>query len=87
MPCWCGHERWHHFHGPSHHYGRHFAPPGYYPLPGAYPPDDYYYRPSPSRMRQRPDTEELAEYLEYLEEELARVRQELNPTGPTTSGE
>ena len=74
MTCWCGHEHWHHHHGPWQHYGRHYPPP--YPAPGYYPPENYY-GPPRGPARHRPDPEELADYLQHLEEEVAQVRTEL----------
>ena len=65
MSCWCGH-------GPWHHYGYAYPPPGY-PAPG-YPPT--YGGPSQGSWRRRSD-EELERHLTVLEEELARLREEL----------
>jgi len=64
MSCRCGH-------GPWHHYGYSYAPPGYAP-PG-YPLAEPYGRP----RRRRPDADELADYLQELGEEIARVRRDL----------
>ena len=73
MSCWCGH-------GPWHHYGYAY-PPSYGPR-GAYPPptDDYHqgHHGPPLPPRRRRDPEELQDYLQDLEEELTRLRQELN---------
>jgi len=72
MSCCCGH-------GPCHcHHG--------YTCPSAYgpPPVGYYPTPEPygygygHRRRRRVDVEDLAEYLQDLETEVARVRRELN---------
>ncbi len=58
MSCWCGH-------GPWHHWGYAYPPPGTPPYPG------------PRRRRGQADEEDLADYLRHLEEELARARREL----------
>ena len=68
MSCWCGHRPWHHWHGPWHHYGYGYGPPGPEYRPG------YGYGP-PRRRRAR--EEDLAEYLQDLEEEIGQVREEL----------
>ena len=69
MSCWCGHGPWHH-----HGYA--------YPPPVAYgPPTAIYYQPAKPyrrRRRRRADAEELADYLDGLEAERARIRRELD---------
>jgi hypothetical protein len=67
MSCW-------HAHGPWCH-GPYVYPPGYYPA-DCYPQD--YYPPPPRTRRRSVDTEELADYLQRLEEEVARVRRDLD---------
>lgn len=74
MSCWCGHGPWH-YHGypypPSY-------PPVQYPPPGYYPPEELDERPARRRRRRRGrDPEELEDYLQDLQEEIDRVRQEL----------
>jgi hypothetical protein len=64
MSCWCGH-------GPWHRYGYPYPPPGYYP-PEYYEPAQ---RPRP--RRRAADTQELAEYLAQLEQQLAAIRREV----------
>jgi hypothetical protein len=78
MNCWCGH-------GPWHHYGYAYPPP--YGPPAAYPPPADYYYGGPARRRRRRDPEELEEYLEDLEAEIARVRQELGDLRERRAGE
>lgn len=70
MSCCCGHGLCHH-----HEYG---YPAAYGPPPGAYfgPAEPYGYGLG-RRRRRRVDAEELADYLEDLEAEVARVRGEL----------
>jgi hypothetical protein len=63
--CWCGH-------GPWHHRGYGYGPPPYAYEPD-YGPEDW----PPRRRRRRPDEEDLADYLGELEDELRRVRVEL----------
>jgi hypothetical protein len=74
MSCWCGH-------GPWHYHGYPYPPPY---LPPQYPPSAYYQpeeldeRPVRRRRRRRArDPEELEDYLQDLQEEIDRVRQEL----------
>ncbi|MCZ4581997.1 hypothetical protein M0655_18805 [Gordonia amicalis] len=71
MSCWCGH-------GPWHYHGYPYPPPGAYapppPPPAYYAPDEQYGR----RRRRRADAEELADYLQDLEEEVTRIRHELD---------
>lgn len=66
MSCWCGH-------GPWHHHGYAYPPPAY--PPPAYPPP--YYEPVPPRRGRRARVEDLERYLSDLNDELARVREEL----------
>lgn len=70
MSCWCGHGPWHYYQGYP------------YPPPAGYgpPPSEYYPPASPVRRlrRRRADAEELTDYLEDLEEEIARIRGELD---------
>jgi hypothetical protein len=80
MSCWCGHRPWHDWHGPWHHWGYEYGPPpgpgyeaGYGPGPG-YGPG---YGPGP-RRRARAREDDLAGYLEDLEDEVRRVREELD---------
>jgi hypothetical protein len=68
MSCWHGH--WHHGCYP-------YPPPYLPPYPAAYPPESCYPPPRWRPRRRTADTEELAEYLRGLEEEVARVRGEL----------
>ncbi len=79
MSCWCGHGPWH-YHGYPY-------PPAYGPPPGTYypPGEPYGYG---RRRRRRADAEELADYLDELQAEVARVRRELDDlraTGTTES--
>jgi hypothetical protein len=70
MSCWCGHGPWHHQMYP-------YPPP--YPPPGYYPPPPVQYGMPPGRRRRRAaDAEELADYLQQLEEEIANVRRDLD---------
>ncbi len=70
MSCCCGHGPCHCHHGYTCPYGP--PPVGYYPTPEPY---GYGYG---RRRRRRVDVEDLAEYLQDLETEVARVRRELN---------
>lgn len=76
-------------HGPWHCHGYPY-PPAYGPPPAAYyPPGEPYgygygHR---RRRRRRVDTEDLADYLEDLEEEVARVRRELDELRETDTTE
>lgn len=78
MSCCCGHY-------PCHYHG--------YPHPAAYgpPPPAYYPVAEPygygSRRRRRPDVEDLADYLQDLEAEIARVRRELDELRKTEATE
>jgi hypothetical protein len=65
MGCWHGHGPWHGCGGP-----------GYWYDPGLRPDYDYEYGPR-WRPRRPPGGEELADYLDELEDEVARVRAEL----------
>jgi hypothetical protein len=68
---WCGHGPWHHQMYP---YPPPYPPPGYY-----YPPPPFQYGTPPGRRRRRAaDAEELADYLQQLEEEIASVRRDLD---------
>jgi len=67
MSCGCGH-------GPWHRYG--CAYPPQYPPSAYYPPEDFYERPD-RRRRRRAHPEDLEDYLQSLQEEIDRVRQEL----------
>ena len=69
MSCgWCGHEYCHH--GYCHHCGYGYGPP---PFWAGYGPGY-----GPRRRRRRAlDEEDLAAYLEDLEAEIGRVREEL----------
>lgn len=70
MGCWCGH-------GPWHHWGYGYPPPyqEYPSYPPPYEPQPY---PGPARRRRGMRGEgDLEEYLERLEEEIGRVRREL----------
>jgi len=67
MSCWCGH-------GPWHYHGYAYPPP--YPPPAYYPPEEPY-GPPRRRRRRRREPEELEDYLQDLQEEIDRVRQEL----------
>jgi hypothetical protein len=64
MSCWCGH-------GPWHHYGYAYPPRGYpdYPSPECWAPG--------RGSRRRRSDDELERHLVGLEEELARLREEL----------
>ena len=73
--CWCGH-------GPWHHWGYGYGPP---PWARDYGPE-YGYGP-PRRRRRAPDEEDLAEYLGDLEDELRRVRVELERLRGSRAGE
>jgi hypothetical protein len=69
MSCWCGHGPWH------------YRDYSYPPTPAYPPPPPAYYRPVEPyghRRRHRADAEELADYLHELEEDIARIRQELD---------
>ena len=72
MSCWHAHGPW--CHGPYV-----YPPPGYYAA-DYYPPTDDYPPPPPrARARRRSmDADELAEYLQRLEDEVARVRRDLD---------
>lgn len=62
--CWCGY-------GPWHHAG--------HPYPPYYPPPGFYCAPPQRRSAGRAvDAEELADYLRDLEEQIARVRRDLD---------
>ncbi|WP_219070840.1 hypothetical protein [Candidatus Mycobacterium methanotrophicum] len=63
MSCWCGH-------GPWHYHGYPYGPPAYAPPPAA----EGYGR----RRRYRANAEELSDYLQELETEVARMRRELD---------
>jgi hypothetical protein len=64
MSCWHAHGPW--CHGPYV-----YPPQGYHP--------DYDYPPPPPRARRRSvDADELADYLQRLEEEITRVRRDLD---------
>ncbi|OII67933.1 MULTISPECIES: hypothetical protein [unclassified Streptomyces] len=72
MSCWCGHGPWSHY---AHPY------PASYPPPGYYPPPEYYGPPPPEQARGRRgqgDVEELTEYLRRLEDEIRKVRRDLD---------
>jgi hypothetical protein len=77
MSCWCGHGPWH-YHGypypPAAAYG---PPPAMY-----YPPAEPY-----RRRRRRADAGELADYLDELEAEVARIRRELDELRRTDATE
>ncbi|GAB2731239.1 hypothetical protein [Nocardioides pakistanensis] len=78
MSCWCGHGPWH-YHGYPYppQYPPQYPPPQY-PPPGYYPPEELEDRPVRRRRRRRArDPEELEDYLQDLQEEIDRVRQEL----------
>ncbi len=70
MSCWCGHRPWHHWHGPWHHWWYGYGPPG----PGYRPGYGPGYWPGP---RGRAREEDLAGYLQDLEDEVRQVREEL----------
>ncbi len=75
----------HYGHGPCHcHHGYPCAPA--YGPPGAYypPPEPYGYG---RRRRRRVDAEDLAEHLQDLEAEVARVRRELDELRKTDTTE
>jgi hypothetical protein len=76
MSCWCGH-------GPWHYHGYPYAPQAYTPPPAAYYPAEPYGR----RRRRRADAEELSEYLDELETEVARLRRELDELRGTETTE
>ncbi len=66
-------------HGPCHYHHGYGYPPAYGPPPAAYyPPAEPYGYGYGRRRRRRIDAEELADYLEDLEAEVARVRRELD---------
>ena len=72
MSCgWCGHGYCpHHGDGHCHHCGHAYGPPPPWPDYGpGYGP--------PRRRRRAPDEEDLAAHLEDLEQEIGRVREEL----------
>jgi hypothetical protein len=75
MSCWCGHGPWHHGGYPYPPY----PPEEYWPPPRRFgPPPQWYAPPAGYRTRRREAAaEDLAEYLNDLEEEIARVRREL----------
>ncbi len=82
MSCWCGHGPWHHWgYGPDYGYG---PPHGYGP---GYGPPPYGRRMRRQVRRWEPEEEDLREYLEDLEEEIGRVRDELEArrSGPAAS--
>ena len=70
MGCWCGHGPWHHW-----GYGPGYPPPWY--EPAGYGPPGYERRRGRRPALARLDEEDLRDYLEDLEEEVARVRQDL----------
>ena len=75
MSCWCGH-------GPWHHHGYPYAGPMAYG-----PPSAMYYEPGPYRRRSRQaDAEDLADYLDDLEAQVARIRRELDEVRRTNAG-
>ena len=82
MSCWCGHGSCHHWghHGCGPGFGWHHWGPGYGPGYGhgagyVYgPPPD---QPVPFAARRGRRARDLEDYPEDLEEELARVRREL----------
>lgn len=77
MSCWCGH-------GPWHYHGYPYPPmAAYAPPPAYYPPAEPYGR----RRRGRVDAEELADYLHELEEEITRIRRELDELRSSDTGE
>lgn len=85
MSCWCGHGPWHH-HGYS--YPAQFPPPGY-PPPG-YPPPGYLSSPAESVGRRRgrgSEVDELADQLEELAEQMARIRQAVDELRPREAPE
>lgn len=69
MSCCCGHAHWHCDHLPGY-------PPGGYPPP-VYPPSDYGPPRGLRRRVRRSRMEDLEDYLQDLEAELTRVREEL----------
>jgi hypothetical protein len=69
MQCWFGH-------GPWHYHGYPYPPP--YPVPGHYFPPEFGPPPRWGTRRRPADADELAEYLQPLEEEIARVRRDLD---------
>lgn len=78
----------HHRHGPWCYDDYYNSPPAYRaqnyaPAPQQYPPRGYAPVPPESR-RPTPhrDQEELSSYLEYLESELAQVRERIATTNP-----
>lgn len=82
MSCWCGHGPWH-YHGYPYPPMAAYAPqPAYYPP--AEPAEPYGRR---RRRRGRVDAEELADYLHELEEEITRIRRELDELRSSDTGE
>ena len=71
MSCWCDHGPWH-YHG--YPYPPQYPPPQY--PPGYYPPEELDERPVRRRRRGR-DLEELEDYLQDLQDEIDRVKEEL----------
>jgi hypothetical protein len=81
MSCCCGHG-----HGPCHCHGYPY-PPAYGPPPAAYYPPAGPYGYGYGRRRRRVDAEDLADYLQDLEAEVARVRRELDELRSTDTTE
>jgi hypothetical protein len=71
----CVMSRWH-AHGPWCHDPYVYPPPGY--AAADYYPPPAYYPPPRARAGRRLDADELAEYLQRLEDEVARVRRDLD---------
>ncbi|MBF6354941.1 hypothetical protein IU449_10355 [Nocardia higoensis] len=77
MNCWCGHGPWH-YHGYAYPPGGAYGPPPAY-YPAVEPPEPYGYgRRRRRRGQGRADADELADYLHELEEEIVRLRRELD---------
>lgn len=83
MSCCCGHGPWHHWHGPWHHWGYGYGPP---PGPGYVPGHGPGYWPG-ARRRTRAREDDLAEYLQDLEDEVREVRAELERARESRGGE
>jgi hypothetical protein len=85
MSCCCGHGPCHYHHG--YPYASTYAPPpvAYYPTPEPY---GYGYSYGYGRRRRRRvEAEDLADYLQDLEAEVARVRRELDELRKTDTTE
>jgi len=73
-------------HGPCHYHGYPYAPAYGPPAVPYYPPAEPYGYGYGRGRRRRAEVEDLAEYLEDLEAEVARVHRELDELRKTRTG-